>query len=243
MKSNEVGINSEQFIPLEVGWQELYRCSHDKQILNSHSLLDGLSKRFELTEEQKQHLCKQVSESLETQPQLKTPSIIGLSTSVSTFVANKSFHNFAVPKFASHWGVVCQFSAKSRILFHLLFDPNKDKVSFDIMGWKDEWTDKHAVTQIGKSSYDYPTIDEIGKNRHELSMLTHDVGKELTNAFELMGGYHLLFWNCQNFAKIFLQLICHVPPILNFQTWSSADVTRLVSVLQHLADFRHFARF
>jgi hypothetical protein len=57
---------------------------------------------------------------------------------------------------------------------------------------------------------------------------THQIGERLTNGFEEMGDYHVIFWNCQLFAKIFLKLICHEPEQINFDAWSTADVARLV---------------
>lgn len=197
-----------------------------------NSLLDGLSRRFELTEEQEQLLVSSMSmPSSETATGSATTSIIGLSTSVSTFVANKSFSNFAVPQFASHWGVVCDFTPESRTLFHLLFDSTRQKVFFDATNWKDEWTDKHAVTKVGMSSYGYPNILKIGMyiQAWVSIRITNHLGNQLTNTFQEMGSYHLLFWNCQNFAKVFLRLICHDPPDVDFKNWGTADITRLVN--------------
>ena len=88
-------------------------------------------------------------------------SVVGVATSVSTFVAQKNFHNFAVPQFASHWGVVCDFGPDSRVLFHLLFNPSTHKVIFEGTTWKDEWS-RHSITNVGKSSYDFPKVDRIG---------------------------------------------------------------------------------
>ena len=44
-------------------------------------------------------------------------SVISVTPSVSTFVA----------QFASHCGVVCDFAADSRVLLHLLFNPRTRK--------------------------------------------------------------------------------------------------------------------
>ena len=201
---------------------------------DNSSLLDQLSRRFELTGEQEELLSSRASISLSTETQSKTSSastVIGLSTSVSTFVAKKNFHNFAVPQFASHWGVICDFSPESRMLFHLQYDSVKQKVTFDGTTWKDDWTDKHAITPIGKSSYQFPIIHKIGKFLFFPRMMTIS-GKQLVNEFDEIGGYHFLFWNCQTFVKIFLRLMIHDPPNIDFKSWSSADVTRLVKMLR-----------
>ena len=57
---------------------------------------------------------------------------------------------------------------------------------------------------------------------------TYQVGERLTEGFEKLGDYHVIFWNCQLFAKLLLKLICHEPEQINFDIWSTADVARLV---------------
>ena len=135
-------------------------------------LIDRLSDKFEVSERQEEVLVSTASLPSKSSHhesgaaglpsnQENSPSIIGLTTSVSTFVAQKNFHNFAVPQFASHWGVVCDFGPRARTLFHLLFDPVSRKVIFESTSWKQNWS-KHRVTEVGKSCYDYPKILEIG---------------------------------------------------------------------------------
>ena len=43
---------------------------------------------------------------------------------------------------------------------------------------------------------------------------------------EAFGDYHRVFWNCQTFAKCFLQIICGKPA--TFDAWTLADATTLV---------------
>lgn len=130
-------------------------------ISDTNLLIDRLSDKFDLTERQQEALISEISSSSEpTEPQNRK-SIIGLTTSVSTFVAQKNFHNFAVPQFASHWGVVCDFGPRARTLFHLLFNPVTRQVIYEATSWKRDWS-KHSVTYVGKTSYDYPKILEIG---------------------------------------------------------------------------------
>lgn len=128
---------------------------------DTNLLLDRLSTKFEVSEQQQAELVSSALSSSKPANQSSQRSIIGLTTSVSTFIAQKNFHNFAVPQFASHWGVVCDFGPRARTLFHLLFNPVTRKVIFEGTLWKSDWS-KHRVTEVGKSSYDYPTIVEIG---------------------------------------------------------------------------------
>lgn len=58
------------------------------------------------------------------------PSAVGLVLTVSTFVAQKRFHNFVVPRFVVHWGVVCDFAPDVRYFFHLLFKADTREVIF-----------------------------------------------------------------------------------------------------------------
>jgi hypothetical protein len=196
-------------------------------ISDTNLLVDRLSEKFDLTERQQEALVSEVSSSSETTGLPNRSSIIGLTTSVSTFVAQKNFHNFAVPQFASHWGVVCDFGPRARTLFHLLFNPVTGKVVYEGTLWKQEWS-KHSVTYVGKTSYDYPKVVEIGINDFSKVHQTYQVGERLTEGFEQIGDYHVIFWNCQLFAKLLLKLICHEPEQINFDTWSTADVARLV---------------
>ena len=139
---------------------------------DANVLLDRLSDNFEVSEQQQDVLVSSASwqaapdnhqnefaNAAETQDIRR--SVIGL-TSVSTFVAQKNFHNFAVPRFASHWGIVCDFGPRARTLFHLLFNVATRKVMFESTLWKPEWS-VHRVVEVGKTFYDYPKVVAIGK--------------------------------------------------------------------------------
>jgi hypothetical protein len=130
-------------------------------VSDTNLLIDQLSDKFDLTKQQQKTLISEASLTSESIDPQNTKSIIGVTTSVSTFVAQKNFHNFAVPQFASHWGVVCDFGPRARTLFHLLFNPVTRKVIFEGTSWKPDWLG-HSVTHVGKSFYDYPKILEIG---------------------------------------------------------------------------------
>jgi len=91
----------------------------------------------------------------------ETPSIVGVTSAVSTFIAEKSFGNFAIPHFAAHWGVVCDFLPRVRTLFHLQYDPSTKKTSFAYMNWQPQWS-KHSMTQVGTTKFSMPQVIAIG---------------------------------------------------------------------------------
>ena len=90
---------------------------------DTSELINQLSDKFDVPQQTQGVLFVQASLPVDL-PTAQIPpnakSVVGVTTSVSTFVAQKNFHNFAVPQFASHWGVVCDFGLGSRVLFHLL---------------------------------------------------------------------------------------------------------------------------
>ena len=128
---------------------------------NIEALVDGLSSKFELSNQNEDKLLSTVRSHSAIQPEShSTQSAVGLSP-VSTFVAEKSFSNFAVPHFATHWGVVCDFPNNTRTLFHLLYDPSTRKMSFRFTSWIDEWS-KHSVTFVGTTPYEFTKVNWIG---------------------------------------------------------------------------------
>jgi len=56
--------------------------------------------------------------------------------------------------------------------------------------------------------------------------MTKCSGRQLLTAFERLGGYHVIFWNCQVFTKLFLELICQEK--INFGMLTALDMTCLV---------------
>ena len=54
------------------------------------------------------------------------------------------------------------------------------------------------------------------------------IGKQLLEAFNELGSYHFLFWNCQIFAKILLKLVCQDSESIDFDALTSAEATRYV---------------
>ena len=125
------------------------------------ALVDGLSSRFEFSNQNEDKLVSSVHSSSVTRPKSPvTQSAVGLSP-VSTFVAQKSFSNFAVPHFATHWGVVIDFSNTTRTLFHLVYDPSTHKMSFPYAPWIEEWS-KHSITPVGTTLYEFTQVNDIG---------------------------------------------------------------------------------
>jgi len=130
-------------------------------MVDIEALVDGLSSKFELSNQNEDKLVSSVCSKSVTQPKGRlTQSAVGLSP-VSTFVAEKSFSNFAVPHFATHWGVVIDFSNNTRTLFHLVYDPSTRKMSFDYTPWKEDWS-KHSVTPVGTTPYEFIQVNSIG---------------------------------------------------------------------------------
>lgn len=128
---------------------------------DSTKLIKRLSELYELSVETQNALLKKSAFENESQVSQVTSSAIGLAYSVSTFIVQKNFHNFAVPQFAVHWGVVCDFAANVRWLFHLLFRADKREVIFEGTTWKEEWS-KHHVTPVGMTIYDPIKVCQIG---------------------------------------------------------------------------------
>ena len=127
-------------------------------IMDPQSLIQQLSEKFEVSYETSEHLFANSSIPIDTPP--ISSAVVGLA-SVSTFVAQKSFCNFVVPQFASHWGIICEYDPEVKYLYHLLFDPRKKQVTFGAMIWNDDW-DKHCVIHVGQTSYDHIKVAKIG---------------------------------------------------------------------------------
>ena len=120
--------------------------------------------RFELSDETQRKLeSKTRPDDIDASPSGSRPtSMVGV-TLVSTFVAEKSFASFYVPSFASHWGVVCDFTPGGRWLFHLVFDLAARKVMFQGQTWIDKW-DVHRIEHVGTSLYGIGEVRDIGEH-------------------------------------------------------------------------------
>jgi hypothetical protein len=136
---------------------------------DSKNVIDKLSTTWDISEEQQQVLLAESTKQCHSvldirQPGQASPSsyAVGITT-VSTFIAQKNLpgSNFVVPSFASHWGIVCDFSHQRRTLFHWRFNSVVRKIYFKAESWNPEW-DQHQVKQIGTTSYGYAEIDATG---------------------------------------------------------------------------------
>ena len=127
------------------------------------ALVDGLSSRFEFSTEAEDRFVSRVRSHSVVQPESRVRQSAVRLSPVSTFVAEKSFSNFAAPHFATHWGVVIDFSDNTRTLFHLVYDPSTRKMSFDYTPWKEDWS-KHSVTTVGTTPYEFTQVNWIGSS-------------------------------------------------------------------------------
>jgi hypothetical protein len=119
-----------------------------------------------------------------------------------------AFKGVIVPAFASHWAVVI-----GQFIYHLVFVRREDAaLQFS------DISRKGKPIRFSMHNIDLENNTEIkgeatlvGKTRYNVEMLT-EIGKKLVEAF---GDYHRLFWNCQTFAKLFLDIIteggCQIP--------------------------------
>jgi hypothetical protein len=130
------------------------------EMLDSTKLIDQLSRSWEISEENQNTLLTKSTIQREHLTASGHPSAVGIS-SVSTFIAKKSFHNFTVPPFAAHWGIVCDFSPQTRFLYHLVFEVGTREVAFRATSWTSKWNN-HQVTPVGTTPYGAVEIYEIG---------------------------------------------------------------------------------
>lgn len=117
------------------------------------------------------------------------------------------------PPFASHWGIVVDdLAGGEAVLLHLVLqgDGKDRKVRFEMRN-VDE-TSKYIKGA---------TVQPVGETKYQLKELLR-IGNAMIRAF---GNYHLIFWNCQLFAKCYLQVITGNNAV--FTQWTSADVTNL----------------
>ena len=117
------------------------------------------------------------------------------------------------PPFAAHWGIVVDdLAGGDAFLLHLLLrgDSADREVEFAVTSVteRSKWIVGACVQPVGETKY---PIRELRR-----------IGREMIRAF---GSYHLVFWNCQMFAKCYLRVITGNDAV--FTRWTSADVTNL----------------
>ena len=187
-------------------------------------LIEKISKEWEISDDTQSTIFSNLSSPRPPPREAAGRTSPVAISAVSTFVARKSFLNFAVPPFAAHWGVVIEFNELSKILFHLLFDVDASEVKLALTAW-DSKLSKHDVKRVGTTLYGASEIHKIG---NDYPFLAQSAGLQLLHAFQDLGSYHFIFWNCQVYAKLFLKIICQNSENSNFATLTSADVTRYV---------------
>ena len=171
---------------------------------------------LEITPERAQEVIKTVS----SNPREHTTSTPITLLQVSTYISESKEENagcaYVYPKqppFASHWGIVVgDPSKRGAFLFHLVLrgDGATRRVEFRAsnVNSKSEWIVGASVKPVGQTKY---SIQELTR-----------IGEEMIETF---GSYHLIFWNCQMFAKCYLHIITGDDAV--FTQWTSADVTNL----------------
>ena len=186
--------------------------------VNTFTEMSGITQTsaLEITPER----AKEVIETVSSNPREQTTSTPITLLQVSTYVAEAKEENAGCayvhpkqPPFASHWGVVVgDLTRGGAFLFHLVLrgDGATRRVEFkaSIVNSKSDWIINAAVKPVGQTKY---PVQELAR-----------IGEEMIETF---GSYHLIFWNCQMFAKCYLHIITGDDTV--FTQWTSADVTNL----------------
>ena len=106
-------------------------------------------------------------------------------------------------------------------------DPNREALLMHLLLHRDKRTGRRVVkfhsTQVDEQSEFIisASVKHVGYTFYEVFDLMR-IGREMIDAF---GNYHLVFWNCQTFAKCYLRVITGSDSA--FTNWTSADVTNL----------------
>jgi len=134
----------------------------------------------------------------------------------------------AVPGFTTHWGVLV-----GNHCYHLTFDGQPPQ--------KQHRTDLDAITASGhpiclsvyivKDKNVVERYEELGQTKYSNSQVA-DIATALINAF---GDYHRLFWNCQVFAEILLEILTdgkkfpryRYPTFSLSSSWTSVDAAQV----------------
>jgi hypothetical protein len=144
-------------------------------------------------------------------------NILPVSSYVSQAKTSVGYSNIIpnLPPFATHWGIIVGTPVRkpTAYLLHLILQEDEDgnrSIEF-------------AMNNIGLESRTFKggVVQHVGETRFSLSELI-EIGTEMIEAF---GNYHIVFWNCQMFAKCYLRVITGSDAA--FSQWTSADVTNL----------------
>jgi hypothetical protein len=143
-------------------------------------------------------------------------TLLPVSTYVSEAKSPDSGLAYTYPKqppFASHWGIVIgDPDVGGAFLLHLMLRGQGEarRACFRVTNVtrNDEWLMDAAVQPVGQTTYMLPELTRIGEEM-----------------IQVFGSYHLVFWNCQTFAKCYLRVITGDNSV--FTQWTSTDVTNL----------------
>lgn len=140
---------------------------------------------------------------------------------VSTYVVHEQLskhlrRSMVFPSFASHWAVIVEFQGVT-IGYHLAF---VDPVAAQLSPPPNASREVQFLPQHMRQKPDGAKL--VGTTRLTDPELI-DRGEKLIKAF---GSYHRVFWNCQNFAKLYLRIITEEPDA-NFNDWTFADTSRM----------------
>ena len=106
----------------------------------------------------------------------------------------------AVPGFTTHWGVLI-----GNHCYHLTFDGQPPQNGAGQI-WIEITASGHPIclsVYIVKDKNVVEQYEELGQTKYSNSQVA-DIATALINAF---GDYHRLFWNCQVFAEILLEVL------------------------------------
>ena len=164
---------------------------------------------LEITSERGQEIVQRVESEIRPQQSRAVPVNLG---PVSTYVveaknpgAGSLYVSPKLPQFASHWGIIVgdlSSGMRSR-LCSLDIEADRDgKRMIGLISRFESWCEDGRIYTIRSSSAPIHRRDD-----------------------REFGSYHLIFWNCQIFAKCFLRVITGDDAV--FDQWTSADVTNL----------------
>ena len=186
--------------------------------VNTFREISGVARtsRLEITPERAQEIIETLSSNRREQTTITPITLLQVSTYVAESKEENAGSAYVYPKqppFASHWGIVVgDVAAGGAFLFHLVLrgDGPTRRVDFKAsnVNSKSDWIIGAAVKCVGRTKY---SIQELTR-----------IGEEMIKTF---GSYHLIFWNCQMFAKCYLHIITGDDAV--FTQWTSADVTNL----------------
>lgn len=175
---------------------------------------------LEITPKRAQEIIETVSSN---HPEDASPTVVNLLP-VSSYVtqAKAGMPGAAsiipnMPPFAAHWGIVVGvpiLERRTALLLHLVLEEDEEgrrSVHF-------------LVNNVGLDSKSIKggEVKHVGETRFDPTELIR-IGEEMINAF---GNYHVVFWNCQMFAKCYLRVITGSDAA--FTQWTSADVTESI---------------